>query len=333
MNRMSKTLVVLTAIITLFLVTSCTPPQGTEQDLVRAYIGGTVGLNTYLIEGMPPSMIHDAATFPFGVGIAVENLGEVDVGPGTTNPYVMVKLEGINPEQFGITDADMSQMLASTLHGARRNFDGSVFPGEITSVSFEPLNYQPDIHGNAQFTVRATACYDYETISTTVICIKDDVLENLQDTSICSLAGEKFPQNSGGPLHVTSVIENPMAENKVQINFVIEHVGIGEFYGRPQQGEPQETCNPSIRNFNKYFIDIEVEPLGDSGMTVSCSRFGGTSGGRIKLYQGAPTTISCTIERTRPSAGRIFQDLLNIKLKYRYGQFIEVPILIQDVTN
>nr|MCK4930179.1 hypothetical protein [Nanoarchaeota archaeon] len=332
MSGIGKALVILTAIVTLFLVTSCVPTQPTGIDLSKAYIGGTVGLNAYLIEGMPPPMVHDAGSFPFGVGIAVENLGEVDVGPGTDNPFVMVRLEGINPEQFGMTDAGMQQMLASALHGARRNFDGTIFPGEITTVTFEPLNYGPDIHGNAQFTIRADVCYDYETISTSMICIKDDVLENLQDISICTLSGEKFPQNTGGPLHVTSVVENPMAENKVQVNFIIEHVGIGEFFGRPEGGE-EENCDFSVRNFNKYFVDVEVEPLSDSGMTISCSRFGGGNSGRVKLYQGAPTTISCTIERTRSSAGRIYQDLLNIKLKYRYGQFIEIPIIIQDITT
>jgi len=320
---------VLFAITATLLITGCPNPD-TGPDLAQTYIGGTVGLNAYLIEGMPPPMIHDSGTFPFGVGVALENQGEADVGPGTDNPYVMVRLEGINPEQFGTTDSAVRKVLDMTVRGARRNFDGSMFPGEITTVSFEPLVYGPDIHGNTQFTIRADICYDYETYSTSTICIKDDVLENIQDTSICSLSGEKFPQNSGGPLQITSVVENPMAENKVQVNFVIEHVGIGEFFGR----EDGEICDFSVRNFNKYYVDIEVEPLSDSGMTITCSRFpGGGNQGRIKLYQGAPTTVSCTLERTRPSAGRVFQDLLNIRLRYRYGQFIETPIIIQDVTN
>jgi len=333
MKKISRLIVFLVAITALFLVTSCADQQQ-PVNLAQAYVGGTVGLSTYLIEGMPPPMIHDSGTFPFAVGIAIENQGESDVGPGTDNPFVMARLEGINPEQFGVLDADIMQVMSAPLMGARRNFDGTIFPGEITTVSFEGLNYEPDIHGNTQFTIRADLCYDYETYATATICIKDDVLENIQDTSICSLTGEKFPQNSGGPLHITSAVENPMAENKVQVNFVIEHVGIGEFFGRPVNADDlSEPCDFSVRNFNKYYVDVEVEPLSDSGMTVSCSRFGGSNTGRIKLYQGAPTTVSCTIRRDRASVGRIYQDLLNIRLKYRYGQFIETPIIIQDVTN
>ncbi|MBN1793121.1 hypothetical protein JW826_05550 [Candidatus Woesearchaeota archaeon] len=329
-RRLINVIILLSA---LALLSGCAGGDGTV-DLSRSYIGGTVGLNAYLIEGMPPPMIHDSGLYPFGVGLAIENQGEADVGPGTNNPFVMVRLEGINPEQFGVNDEFIKQYLAQPLRGARRNFDGTIFPGEITNFNFEPLTYRPNIHGNTQFTIRADICYDYETLATAQICIKDEVLENIQDTSICSLTGPKPPQNSGGPVQVTSVIENPMSANKIQINFVIEHVGIGEFFGRDPSGtnEP-EICDFSVRNTNKYVVDVEVEPLSDSGLTISCARFNGNRIGNVKLYQGAPTTISCTVERTRGSAGRVFQDLLNIKLKYRYGQFIETPIIIQDVTN
>jgi len=333
MKNIRTGLVFLIAIAALLLVTSCTTESGTT-DLTKAYVGGSVGLNTYLIEGMPPPQIHDASTYPFGVGVAIENMGEADVGPGTDNPFVMVRIEGINPETFGVTDNDIQQVVPVPIRGARRNFDGSIFPGEITTVTFEPLTYAPDIHGNTQFTIRADVCYDYETVATSQVCIKDDVLENIQDTSICSLTGEKNPQNSGGPIHISSVVENPMSQNKIQVVFTIEHVGIGEFFGRPLTGDDlSERCDFSVRNFNKYYVDVEVEPLSDSRMFIKCARFSNSNTGRIKLYQGAPTTVSCTIERNQPSSHRIFQDLLNIKLKYRYGQFIETPILIQDVTN
>jgi len=337
MEKVSKWIIFAMAITALFLVTSCTGiggGGGADQQGTPAFVGGTVGLNMYLIQGMPPPIINDANTFPFGIGIAIENQGEADVGPGTDNSFVMIRLEGINPEQFGTTDADMRKVIAEPLRGATRNYDGTIFPGEITSVIFEPLIYKPDIRGNTQFTVRATLCYDYENDATALLCIKDDVLQNTQDASICTLSGEKMPQNSGGPIHVSSVMENPMSENKIQINFEIEHVGIGDFFGRPEGGDTtSEICDFSMRNFNKYYVDVEVSPLQDSGLVVSCSRFGGSNAGRIKLYQGAPVTVSCTIERTRPSSGRVFQEPLNIKLRYRYGQYIETPLIIQDVNT
>lgn len=316
----------LVAIAAALLLTGC-EGVGTGNEAPR-FVGGPTGLNTYLIEGMPPPVVFDGNSYPFSVGIMIENQGEVAVGPGTDNPYVMARLVGINPVQFGLTDDSAMQMLESPLQGSKRNFDDTIFPGELTSIVFEPLSYVPDIFGNTQFTIRADVCYDYENMATAIVCIKDDVLESVQDTSICTLSGEKYVQNSGGPLHVTKVTENPMGSNKIQINFMIEHIGIGEFFGR----DAGEDCDFSMRNINKYNVDVEVLQFqGDDGLTISCGRFGGSNAGRVKLYQGAPTTISCTIERTRPSAGRIFQDLLNIRLRYRYGQFIETPIIIQDM--
>ena len=89
MKKMNKIILVFVAIIALFFVTSCAE-QAAGPDLTKAYIGGTVGLNTYLIEGMPPAMIHDAGTFPFGVGIVKNIIQEEDVntGMGTIILYV-----------------------------------------------------------------------------------------------------------------------------------------------------------------------------------------------------------------------------------------------------
>jgi hypothetical protein len=329
-------LIILLIVFSAFLISACdNSVKDPRADLTKAFIGGSEGLTPAILEGMPPGLIHDDNSFPFGVGVSIENTGETDVGPGTNNPFVMVRLEGISPDQFSTTDDEIRKVLDVPLRGAERHFDGTIFPGEITTAIFEPLIFYPNIRGNTERTIRAVLCYDYETLSTTSICIKDDVLENIQDETLCSLQGEKLPQNSGAPLQVTSVVQNPMAENKIQVSFVIEHVGIGEFFGRPTSGQQDtsEICDFSVRNLNKYNVDVIVEPLSDSGMVISCSRFNGGSSGRIKLYQGAPTTVRCTIERTRASAGRVFEDLLNVKLLYRYGQFIETPIIIQDVTN
>ena len=79
MRKNNRLIVFLAAITALFLISGCT--GGPKETDFLAYVGGTEGLNTYLIEGMPPPQIHDSNTFPFGVGVAIENRGEADVKP------------------------------------------------------------------------------------------------------------------------------------------------------------------------------------------------------------------------------------------------------------
>ncbi len=329
-SRPALTIFLITLVGLSLLITGCAGKKNkSKEDMEKPFIGGNVALDLYLQKGLPPAVVHDNGKFPFGVGLFLENVGEADIGPGTENPYAQVRLEGILPSNFGTTESDLVKNLDSSLKGARKNFDGSILPGESTTVTFEPLNYQQDLKGNYPVTIRALACYDYKTTATAQICVKSDVIETQEDSSICTLTGEKNPQNSGSPIHVSSLVENPMGENKVQVNFIVEHVGSGDFYGR----ESGENCDPSVRNTNRYEVDVNVLPFEDPDTSISCNRFEGGRSGSITLYQGSPTTVTCTIEQNSDSDVRIYQDVMTIELKYRYGEFIEQQVVVQDVSN
>ena len=132
--------------------------------------------------------------------------------------------------------------------------------------------------------------------------------------------------NSGGPVHVTHVIQNPMSNTKTQVTFRIEHVGPGEFYGRATN----ENCDPTVRNTNKYRLDIAVSPQ-DPNTIATCYRLNNTASGQIVMYSGTPQDITCVLDHTASVATRIYQDTLTIKTKYRYGQFIEQKMVVQAV--
>jgi len=318
---MNKSL--LTVVTSLLLLAACTGGGPQQPGIGSPFIGGNVGLNLYLQDGAPPPQVFDGGKFPFAVNIVVENVGEADVGVGTDNPYVTSRIEGINPTSFGLVDADLEKELDVPLRGARKNFDGTIIGGLIANFVFEGLNFQGDLQGNDLLTLRGTVCYDYENTATTQLCFKNDIIESVQDATICTLTGEKIVHNSGGPLHVSQVIQNPLGENKVQVNFVIEHVGPGEFYGR----EADESCNPSVRNTNKFRTDVEVF-VEDPSAVVKCYRLGSSDFGTLTMYNGAPQTVTCTVEGSSTKA-RVYTDIMTINLAYRYGQFIEQPIIIQ----
>lgn len=322
-----KTTHVLIAILAAVLLTAC--GGETQQNPLDPFIGGNIAVNLYLKEGMPPPEIYDGGKLPFGVNIVVQNVGEADIGPGTENEYMEVRLENILPSNLGVTAADLERVLETRVTGAKKNFDGSIIGGMTTYFVFENLNYQPDLVGNDFLTIRGHVCYDYSNIAKTQICMKDDIMENVQDSTLCSLTGEKLVHNTGGPIHVTQVIENPIDANKVQVSFILEHVngGNGEFYGRA----PDEDCDVATSNTNKYVVDVEVS-ANNPDMIVECNRLGNLNRGNITLYGGSPQTIMCTLEDPANEV-RVYSDVLTIKTWYRYGQFIEQTIPIRAVPN
>ncbi len=93
------------------LLAGCGGGAPPTPDLTEPFIGGSVGLDLSLVEGMPPAQVYDGDRMPFAMGIGLQNVGEADVGPGTPNPYVVVSLEGFRPSAFGITPADMSRQI------------------------------------------------------------------------------------------------------------------------------------------------------------------------------------------------------------------------------
>jgi hypothetical protein len=131
------------------------------------------------------------------------------------------------------------------------------------------------------------------------------------------------------------VEEAPISNDTVQLNFVIEHLGRGVFFYRNTPKDLFDTCVFDDLNPDIYKLEVFVEPIQKDLYDIKCFRLdnqleGGGAYGTIKMFEGAPLTLSCFITRTKPVNVRVYQDLLNIRLRYRYGEFIEVPILVQS---
>jgi hypothetical protein len=298
------------------------------------FIGGTQGLSVKVLEGAPPNVIMDMGITPFSFIVALENVGEAPVGLGTNNPFVMVRLAGIMPNNFGLTPEESAKTLDAKLEPAKMNFDGTILPGEISYVSFDNLVYKPDVFDTLALTIRAEACYDYESYASAKFCMKKDVLESWEDASICMLRGYRPLGTSSAPIQVTSVREAPLNNSAIQLNIGIEHLGRGVFFSKSQPKDLLSACDFSELNPDIYKLEVFVEPIEKGAYEVSCARLddripGGGAHGVVRMFQGAPITVSCFLSRTQPLNVRIYEDMLSIRLSYRYAEFLEVPILIQ----
>ncbi|MFT4250547.1 MAG: hypothetical protein ACMXYD_04245 [Candidatus Woesearchaeota archaeon] len=310
-------------------------------DLATPYIGGVQGIAMSFPQGMPPAEIFDDGQGEFSIGILLENVGESAVGPGTRNPYGHVEIIGINPRNFGsgFGQASHNDLFVTfdeaqlTLEPARRGFDGSIITGESGLIEFPSLSYLPDITGNQQLTVRANVCYEYRSYTRGQICIKDNLLERAQDDSICTVSGAKAFSGSGAPVQVTSLTQNPAGSSRIQVTFTVENLGRGIVFAPMSTVNSPNICQASAGvNTQRDVVGVQVS-LGDEFTTdylVNCPLLGGQDRGVIRMFQGAPAVVTCTIDNIDASAGRIFTENLNVDLHYTYLEHIERPLLIRD---
>lgn len=336
-------LIIITS-LALLLLASCSPKNPRFVRL-EGFLGGHQGLVATTLPGAPPETVQDLGLTPFSIVVSLHNLGEADVGPGTENPFVMVRLAGIMHNNFGLTPEKAIKTLPEKLMSAKRNFDGTIIPGEISYVSFDNLTYKANVAGNLPLTIRTEVCYDYETKANVKFCMKNDVVESKIDSSICTLRGYKPLGTSGGPIQITSVWQELVNDNTIKLNINIENVGRGIFFSRSSDTSNLLTaCDPTERNPDLFKLDVSLIPVEQGTYEINCPRFGsqsstpdllvaprwlGGSSGTIRLYGGAPLTLTCLITRKSPSNTRIYEDMLNIRLRYRYEDFLEVPIIIQ----
>ncbi len=312
-------------VLSLLVLAACSSGGGQAGSQVQPFIGGNVGIDIGLTEGAPPPYVMDGGRMPFGFGVVLTNVGEADVG-GPENPYLTVSLEGFLPQVFGITETKQTLPPGTVLTGAKKNFDGTVIRGGIANFMFQNLNYQGDLQGDTVVNFLVNVCYDYENWATVPLCFKSDIQETAQDAQICTLRGEKLPNNSGGPVQVVSLVQQPIDPYRVMVNMVIEHVGTGQVYGRA----PDEDCDPSSMNFNKNVIEVSVSS--QANLAISCASLGGSNSGKLTLYQGAPVTLTCTVDGSVGAGGqRAFTELLTVNMKYRYGESILQPVVVQAI--
>jgi len=199
-----------------------------------AFIGGTSALNIKFLENAPPSEVTDKKTggtgFPFKAVVTIENVGEFTIPTNQLN----VTLTGFYPADFGKTRNELKKIYSSAFNGVRKDPDGNKIQGDIDQVTFPTsgdLEYQSELAGNQVFPFRAEACYPYQTKALSQLCLQ----ENLQakDPKVCNPSGSKLVDNSGAPVHVTSVTQSVGGQNKILLHFTVRKVGSSEIFSQP----------------------------------------------------------------------------------------------------
>lgn len=310
-------------------ITGC---EGTTRTSSDAFVGGTEAVKLSFMPGSPPETIVDGGQSSFTIAVKIENVGEHDIKQSDKG---YVKVKGLEPGSYGNTKNFLTDI--TDIDGARKNFDGSVRNGLMSTVDFGTLSYKNTIVGDLQQQIYAEACYNYKTKMATQICVKQDAQQSLNDERICEVEGEKNPQNSGAPVHITSVKESFAGNGKIGLILTISHVGTGD-------GPFKDTlsvCNDVETNNDKNKIYVSFSPvrINNKDIYPVCSGLQDKKSdhqGYVKLYTDnsnkATTTLYCTLDVGTTFEG-VFEVPLEAELSYKYLQHINTNLKIRHVAK
>lgn len=316
---MKKIIIFMIIMITVFGLTGCGGSSSSEDGSVSAtktdpYIGGTRGVAIQFEDGYPPEEVYDNGQFPFDIDVKLENVGEYEI----PKDKVIVKISGIKPEDFGVTETDLIRNgVDDILIPTRKDAEGNLLEGVPSHVIFSDLNFMSSLDGNFNPPIRADVCYEYMTRSISDICIRENVLVPDKD-SICKVNEDKNVFNSGAPVQITDFKEVARGSDKVGFSFSVKHKGTGKVYG----GDTAN-CNTVQADKNRVWVWVNT---GISGLTCTGLDVDGDSvAGAVSLYNGE-RTVTCTQDIDSNLA---FENRVEMRVTYNYKEDASTNILVK----
>ncbi len=293
--------VCISIVLALLLLSGC--GREGRQVTLQPFIGGTEGLE---LEFAPDfrTEVRDGGEDSFDVPVWLENRGETLVRKGD----IRVQLQGIKPEEFGKSAADLMLAPDEDLEPRDQDDAGNTIQGTRLSVEFRNLNHQSKIVGSQlTYPLRADICYGYRTDAVSKLCVRSDLL-NPEPAGICDIEGGKEAYNSGAPVHVQSFREFKQSRDKVRFTFDVKHVGSGEVWTK---GSLCEGDINRLKNRVIVTVDSNTPGLSCTGLTQASGT--GVSG-EVTLFDGVKT-VSCTQELA--DRGN-YEQRVDITLGYNY---------------
>jgi len=309
---MNKRIVALFLLISVLFLTGCTQNNTGKTSQTDPFIGGTNGLVISFQKDAPPAEVFDSRNFPFDVEVKLKNDGETDI----KKEDVVVKISGVSPADFGLSDADFVKSPTEDLSATKKDAQGTVIEGVETTVNFPNFLYQGKVAGNSQFPIWAKVCYKYGTITISQLCIKENLLSS--DDKICKVTEKKTDFNSGAPVSIIEFEESARGKDKLGFTFKIQHKVKGDIY---KQGTK---CASDRVNENKVWVNVDT---GISGLECAGLSEGTATSGYVVLFEGEKV-IRCTQQVTSTTD---YVKQVRIDLTYDYLDDISTNVLVKPI--
>ncbi len=302
-KKISFLIVVLFAVLVAF--SGCSSKTKTQTTTAQAaFVGGSQGLALSFLPGEPPAQLVDCQHFT--AGIQVENKGEA-------NASMVLYLSGIDLDGF-----NMKGDRAATLNlNPAKKIGQSVVPGQQKVQSFEFDGR--DVFATGSFTLYANALYNYQTQAVSSVCLNENVYQQTTGgPETCKVSGTKTVENSGAPIKVTSVEENPGG-------FIVKVSNSGKGYSFLGPNDILPVINSVTRDTDilsnpdqKDKVKIQAK-IGANTLTCSPDA--------ITLVNGAGQTF-CDMPTNIKGT---FVDLLEMTVSYGYADRTSTAFTIENI--
>lgn len=290
--------------LTLLLLVGCSgATQGSDEPGLTSFSAtGSQGLTLEFLRDQPPSRIYTST--PLVVVAQIKNMGVTDVS--NANIY----LTGFDRRIIsGISDIPV-----------RVNLEGkSTFnpQGDIDFVEFDANNIQlPQGTQSYSPNLVLTACYEYATIATPIVCVDPNPFDTLQDKS-CQAGNINTGGSQGAPIAVTS-IEQETTPNSIFFRIHISNVGDGTVF------DPTRIANcPGQLQFSELNKITLHNPM-VGGTAMNCK-----PESPIRLVDGK-ATIFCDVS-TSSFGSSAYETPMNLRFTYGYKSSIAQKVEIVNI--
>jgi hypothetical protein len=309
MNK--RNLVVIIIILLVFSIssTSCrrTPSPDADRGPEEIY-RGTKGLDMKFVKNMPPSRLYDTSSL--NILLELENQGTSDLSGSNCRLY----LSGFDDKI--IRGIDKDKQCASSLEGKSiLNPEGGYNTQQFSTDRID----LPDYLDKLPQKILVTACYEYQTTASPIVCIDPHLYEIGPVERACTVRDVSTSGGQGAPVAVSGVEVDMAGRDRVSFNIKVSNVGGGTplWLGTSVFADCPYNIDPNDYNVISYDVDMA------GGSRIRCApEIQGDQ--RLRLVDGRGT-IFCTF---KISGDTSYTTPLRVILDYNYMDSISKDIEI-----
>ncbi len=341
MIKMDKKIIFAVIIASMFLIAGCeggklfgggskdTTPM-TDAD-VRV---GVQGLTMEFVQNAPPERVFEGSEdnpsiFPIVVDLKNKGAFDIEDDKETIDKFEGgVLVFGFEKAYVGVaTDDDEAKQEFDIKGKSIYNLGGDEEFREVNAETKE-IGAQSETQPS---TIFATACYPYQTILGTSVCVDTDVYETGKGRKACTVKDMVFSEGQGAPVTITKIETRMLPDvdtNTVKPHFVIyiENKGNGEVVNLDKV---DTACSSEALNYTDFNAINLIVSLSDKNLNCNV---GGVASESIEIrLRGKEDMVRCTLNEGVDIGRDAYMTPLKIELNYGYTFTISKGIIIEKV--